>query len=105
MSDRMFSDCCYGTNDQHLPTEPCPNAYRFIDLTAERARREKPDAEFTRRDDFGRPMGLFALDYQFGGKDWTTELWAYSAEDAAARVEAMRHSLTVAGQLHEQVLA
>ena len=26
MTDRMFSDCCYGTEAQHLPGEPCPQA-------------------------------------------------------------------------------
>jgi hypothetical protein len=24
MSDRLFSDCCYGTDWQHLPSELCP---------------------------------------------------------------------------------
>jgi hypothetical protein len=24
MTDRMFADCCYGSEFQHLPTQPCP---------------------------------------------------------------------------------
>ena len=72
-----------------------------IDLNAERNRRAQPDPEFVKRDDFGREMYLFALGYEFDGKSWGIDLWAYSAEDAEARVAAMRGSLAVHGQIFE----
>jgi hypothetical protein len=74
-----------------------------IDLNAEREKRDGPDPEFIRRDDFGRPMYLFGLDYAFHGKEWMIELWAYSFEDAEARVEAMRSSLRVMAQKYAEV--
>ncbi len=24
MTDRMFADCCYGSDEQHLASDPCP---------------------------------------------------------------------------------
>lgn len=76
-----------------------------IDLTAERNRRDGPDPEFIRRDDFGRALYLYGLDYEYGGKEWMTELWAYSFEDAEARVQGMRLSLKVMGQKHSETPA
>lgn len=31
MTDRLFTDCCYGTADQHGPNDPCPQVKRAID--------------------------------------------------------------------------
>jgi hypothetical protein len=70
-----------------------------ISLAAERNKREQPDPEFVRKDDFGRPLYAFALEYQMDGGTWSTQVWAYSHEDAEARVAAMRESLAVRGQL------
>lgn len=69
-----------------------------IDLNRERAKREEPDANCVRKDDFGRPLYLFALEYSFDGKRWAAEIWAYSMEEADARVQAMRQSLELCGQ-------
>lgn len=74
-----------------------------IDLSAEREKRDAPDAEFVRRDDFGRPLYLFGLEYEFGGKQWACDLWAYSWEDAEGRVAGMRQSLAVSGQIHARI--
>lgn len=76
-----------------------------IDLTAERNKRVAPSPEFTKKDDFGRPMFLFLLSYTFDGGQWSTELWAYSHEDAEAKVAGMRESLTVDGQVFSEILA
>lgn len=70
----------------------------IIDLSAERSRRAAPDSECVKRDDHGREMYLFLLSYDFDGGSWSTGIWTYSAEDAAARVVAMRESLRVDGQ-------
>ena len=75
----------------------------IIDLEAQREKRDGPDAEFVMRDDDGRLMFVFALDYKFEGGTWSLNLWAYSQEDAEARVQAMRDSLSCAGQLYASI--
>ena len=79
------------------------NFHEFIDLGAERNKREQPDPQFVRKDEYGRPLYCFLLSYDFDGGRWSTEVWAYSAEEAAARVEAMRKSLKYDGQLYERI--
>jgi len=74
-----------------------------IDLGAERNRRAQPDPEFVRQDDYGRPLYHFGLSYEFDGRTWAAELWAYSFEDAEARVAAMRGTLTVCGQTYSVI--
>lgn len=66
---------------------------------------DKPDAEFVRKDDYGREMYLFALSYEFEGGTWSNQVWAYSIEEAQRRVEAMCASLTLLGQLFGEVPA
>ena len=70
-----------------------------IQLSDVRASREQPDPEHIRRDQYGRPMQRYALSYEMGGKDWSTEVWAYSFEDAENRVAAMARTLVVQGQM------
>jgi hypothetical protein len=70
-----------------------------IDLSAERAKREAPDADCLRKDDYGRDLLLFALEYNMAGATWALEVWAYSWEDAENRVAAMRESLVISGQI------
>jgi hypothetical protein len=76
-----------------------------IDLNEKRNERERPDAEFIRKDDFGRPMYCFLLDYTFDGKHWSSEVWAYDEAEALKRVEAMRESLKYMGQMFTVVPA
>ena len=76
-----------------------------VDLTAERNKREAPDPEFVRKDDFGRPIYTFLLSYEMDGSQWSTEVWAYSYEDAQNRVAAMRDSLKVDGQAFGRIPA
>lgn len=77
----------------------------IVDLATERNKRDEPDPALVMRDDFGRLLYLFGLDYEFDGREWMTELWAYSFEDAEARVAAMRQSLKVVGQKMSEVPA
>lgn len=70
-----------------------------VDLNAERNKRAAPDAEFTRHDAFGRPMYCYATSYKMGDDDWSAEVWAYSDEEAAQKVEAMRSTLKLDGQM------
>lgn len=78
---------------------------KIIDLNKIRNDRERPDAEFIKHDDYGREIFLYTLDYEFEGGNWGTELWAYSAEDADARVAAMRESLRNMGQIYAVIPA
>jgi hypothetical protein len=71
----------------------------IVDLNAEREKRDRPDPQFVKKDDFGREMYLFALEYEMDGKTWGIEVWAYAASDAEFRVEAMRESLVLRGQI------
>lgn len=71
----------------------------IIDLNQRRNERDKPDAQFIRHDDFGRPLYCFALDYAFNDGHWAAEVWAYSMEEAEQRVAAMRESLSLRGQM------
>lgn len=59
-----------------------------------------PDA--IRMDAYGRPMTLYALSYDMGGREVCLHLWAYSFDDAETRVTAMRASLRVDGQILEK---
>jgi hypothetical protein len=77
----------------------------IVDLNAERNKREGPDGEFVRQDDFGRSLYAFLLSYEMDNSSWSTQVWAYSFEDAEARVAAMRDTLAVRGQLYDAVPA
>ena len=71
-----------------------------ISLAAAREARQRPNADCVKRDDEGREMFLFDLDYIYDGKRWSIDLWAYSIEDAQCRVSAMRATLIVDGQIY-----
>lgn len=77
----------------------------IINLGAARNARERPDPEFIRKDDFGREMYCYGLEYEMDDAGWRIDLWAYSWEDAQERVAAMRESLILRGQLYTTVPA
>lgn len=72
---------------------------KIVDLNERRNAAERPDEEHVRKDDFGRPLYEYLLDYAFSDGHYSTTVWAYSADDAQARVSAMRASLEYKGQL------
>jgi hypothetical protein len=67
-------------------------------IADERNKRAQPDPEFIRKDDYGRPLYTFLLNYEMDGGSWQTEIWAYDFADAEKRCAAMRESLAVMGQ-------
>jgi hypothetical protein len=76
----------------------------IIDINKVRSDRERPDAEFIKRDDFGREMFCFSCAYKFDGGDWTFHLWAYDMADAESRVSAMNaNGVTLDGMIHTKV--
>ena len=72
---------------------------KIIDFTERKNRAEQPDAEFMRRDDFGRPQYRFATEYEHDGGRWTLDLWAYDLADAEPRAMSIGKGLIVVGQL------
>ena len=77
----------------------------ITDLAAERNRRAQPDPEFVRQDDYGRPVYCFGVEYRFNDRTYSFQLWAYSWEDAEAKVASIRESGKVFGQLYSQAPA
>lgn len=73
-----------------------------IDLQKVKADREAPDADCTCRDQYGRPMFRFGVEYEFEGKLWDFHIDAYSLEDAERRVAAMRENQAVYGQTYRE---
>ena len=66
---------------------------------------DEPDAKFVRKDDYGKPLYCYNLHYQFERGTWALKLWAYSREDAEARVAAIRESVEYFGQIMGEVPA
>ena len=62
-----------------------------------------PDASFVRRDSEGRNVYSFAIEYRMNNSTWAANIWAYSHEDAEARVKEMMETLTVCGQIYCEV--
>ena len=77
----------------------------IIDISAERDKRNGPDAEFVRSDDYGRKMFSFSVEYKMGDDGWGFTIWAYSMEDAQARVDAIRASGVLLGQVYSEMPA
>lgn len=73
---------------------------RFPDLQA-------PEAEHVSCDQWGRPMFRFIVEYPHlttpSGRDrvWSATIWAYDQEDAEARLDAIRSSGRLSGQVLE----
>lgn len=76
-----------------------------IDLSERRNAKDRPGEDCVRTDDYGRPLYLFALEYEMPDGTYATDVWAYSFDDAEARVLSMRQSLSVLGQMHSIVPA
>ncbi len=59
---------------------------------------EKPDSDFVRYDEDGRPLYYFMIGYSMAGSSWSCRVWAYSMEDAQSRLNAIRVNGTIMGQ-------
>ncbi|MDX3924973.1 MAG: hypothetical protein QHC90_04080 [Shinella sp.] len=76
-----------------------------VDLSRARSDQDRPDADLIRYDDRGREMRTYVLDYEMDGSTWGATILAYSMEDAQKRVDAMRKSLSLRGELHAVIPA
>lgn len=52
-------------------------------------------------DSDGKPMRLFAYQYRHADRTWSVSLWAYTWEDAEARIASIATGLTLEGQIVE----
>lgn len=78
----------------------------LIDLAAERNKRDAPDPQFVRTDDCGRPMYCYSVRYAMDGKQWGgVKIWAYDFDEALRRMEAIRATGKIDGQLMAEVPA
>jgi len=75
----------------------------LIDLNDERARRDAPDRDCIRHDEYGRPLYLFTASYMRGDAEYSLEFWAYNFDDAQATVDGMNSGITLDGQRYGTV--
>lgn len=72
-----------------------------VNLTAIRADRDRPAADFIRKDEYGRELYCFIGDYEVGRHSYSVDIWAPDWETAERHAAAMGN-VTVAGQLYER---
>ena len=64
----------------------------IIDLTAERDKRDGPDADCITHDEYGRPLYTFIAEYRRGDATFSIEFWAYDQDDAQAALAAIERA-------------
>lgn len=74
-----------------------------IDINEERNKREAPDAAHCRRDEFGAPLYEFMVQYNHDGGVWSFTIWAYSMEDAQAKVDSINKGVVFRGQVFSTI--
>lgn len=58
----------------------------------------QPDAAFVRRDEYGRPIYCYIIEYQHQGGTYGLDFWAYSDAEAMDHVLSMIATMTFVGQ-------
>ncbi len=72
----------------------------IVDLNQRRAALEQPDANCVKHDEYGRPLYLFAYDFDHAdGATYGFDFWAYDRADAEAKLSSIRASARIVGQL------
>lgn len=74
-----------------------------IDMKAFRDARTGPDADCRVSDEYGRPFGIFLIDFEHDGNTWSVEIPALDFADAEARLASLKGSAVLAGQLMARV--
>lgn len=76
----------------------------IIDLTSERAKRDRPDQQFICADSEGREMFAFCGSYRLDtGETFSLSFFAYDFDDAKRRVEAIKGNLVLDGQTYAEI--
>lgn len=76
----------------------------IIDFSAAYESVNGPDKEFIWRDDRGVYWYMFTASYRLGSEDWTLQFWAKDMHDAKSRLEAIKTTGIVDGQIHSRVM-
>lgn len=76
-----------------------------INLSAERSKREQPEPEFVKADEYGRPLYKFGYSFEHQSKEYGFDFWAYDAEDAQAKLASIRESAKFDGQIYGSIPA
>jgi hypothetical protein len=71
----------------------------IINLDQFRRDQDSPDPDCVTEDQEGNPMYAFLLDFEHDGGNFGMRIWAYDYADAERRVESIKQSLAVRGQL------
>jgi hypothetical protein len=77
----------------------------IIDLSAHRPDPNAPDADCVTTDPQGRDMALFLVCFTHDGAEVGLHIWAYDFDDAEDRVQSIRSSASVYGQISSNVPA
>lgn len=64
---------------------------------------DQPSEECRWTDHEGVEWFKFCVDFQFGGSEWSVDIWARNAEDAEGRVAALRSTAKLGGQLFDAI--
>lgn len=81
----------------------------FPGVRYERRDQDKPDPGFTCTDEDGRIMGLFAIDFLVNDpetgdeREFSVSVWAYDREDAERRLDCLKQTGRLAGQIMGEV--
>lgn len=73
-----------------------------IDLNAERERRDGPDAGCIAHDQDGRKMFKFSIGFRVGDSEFTFSIFAYDWPDAERRLQFIRETGEVTGQIYSE---
>jgi hypothetical protein len=82
---------------------------KVIDFAAARAAREAeptPEAQFIRKDEYGRDLFCYALEYAFEDRRRVFHVWAYDYDEAKRIATAISAgTVIVLGQLYAEIPA
>lgn len=71
----------------------------IVDLDKFRRDLEQPDPDCVTEDLEGNPMYAFALEFNHDNGTYAMRIWAYDFADAERRVQSIKNSLAVRGQI------
>jgi len=75
----------------------------IIDIRQEQEKRFGPDPRFVTVGPDGKKWFMFVASYKDEDREFAFQFWALDMEDAERRVQLMRSSLKLDGQLYAQV--
>lgn len=75
----------------------------IVDLAQVRNAKERPDPQFVRQDEYGRPLYTFSYSFEHEGKRYGFHFLAYSFDDAQAKLDSIRSTAVLDGQVYAEV--